>query len=117
MLKDLKHLIYFEKLLENSNNELIQQAKSEGRLAVGYTCFHMPREDNGEVIWANDSFMELTEDDDDILSKKIQDLAPAFSYQNLLSDGTIGELAEMNGRSYQVYGSVSRMSGRSSGRG
>ena len=42
MLKDLKHLIYFEKLLENSNNELIQQAKSEGRLAVGYTCFHMP---------------------------------------------------------------------------
>lgn len=42
MLKDLKHLIYFEKLLENSNNELIQQAKSEGKLAVGYTCFHMP---------------------------------------------------------------------------
>ena len=42
MLKDLKHLIYFEKLLENSNNELVQQAKSEGRLALGYTCFHMP---------------------------------------------------------------------------
>ena len=41
-MKDLKHLIYFEKLLENSNNELIQQAKSEGKLAVGYTCFHMP---------------------------------------------------------------------------
>ena len=41
-MKDLKHLIYFEKLLENSNNELIQQAKAEGKLAVGYTCFHMP---------------------------------------------------------------------------
>lgn len=41
-MKDLKHLIYFEKLLENSSNELIDQARSEGRLAVGYTCFHMP---------------------------------------------------------------------------
>ncbi len=41
-MKDLKHLIYFEKLLENSHNELIQQARDEGRLAVGYTCFHMP---------------------------------------------------------------------------
>ena len=41
-MKDLKHLIYFEKLLENGNNELIQQAKAEGKLAVGYTCFHMP---------------------------------------------------------------------------
>lgn len=41
-MKDLKHLIYFEKLLETANNELVQQAKSEGKLAVGYTCFHMP---------------------------------------------------------------------------
>ena len=41
-LKDLKHLIYFENLLEDANNELIQQAKSEGKLAIGYTCFHMP---------------------------------------------------------------------------
>jgi benzoyl-CoA reductase/2-hydroxyglutaryl-CoA dehydratase subunit BcrC/BadD/HgdB len=35
-------LIYFEKLLETTNNELIQQAKAEGKLAIGYTCFHMP---------------------------------------------------------------------------
>jgi benzoyl-CoA reductase/2-hydroxyglutaryl-CoA dehydratase subunit BcrC/BadD/HgdB len=35
-------LIYFEKLLENTNNELVQQAKAEGKLAIGYTCFHMP---------------------------------------------------------------------------
>lgn len=41
-MKDLKHLIYFEKLLENSSNELIDQARAEGKLAVGYTCFHMP---------------------------------------------------------------------------
>jgi benzoyl-CoA reductase/2-hydroxyglutaryl-CoA dehydratase subunit BcrC/BadD/HgdB len=41
-LRDLKHLIYFEKLLENTNNELIQRALGEGKHAVGYTCFHMP---------------------------------------------------------------------------
>lgn len=41
-MKDLKHLIYFEKLLENSSNELIDRARAEGKLAVGYTCFHMP---------------------------------------------------------------------------
>ena len=41
-MKDLKHLIYFEKLLENSSNELIDQARAEGALAIGYTCFHMP---------------------------------------------------------------------------
>ncbi len=41
-MKDLKHLIYFENLLENTNNELIEQARNEGKLAIGYTCFHMP---------------------------------------------------------------------------
>ncbi len=40
-MKDLKHMIYFEKLLENTNNELIEQARSEGKLALGYTCFSM----------------------------------------------------------------------------
>ena len=29
-MKDLKHLYYFEKLLEDANNELVRQAQSEG---------------------------------------------------------------------------------------
>ena len=41
-MKDLKHLIYFEKLLEDANNDLVRQAKAEGKIALGYTCFHMP---------------------------------------------------------------------------
>jgi len=41
-LKDLKHLIYFENLLENADNDLVKQAQAEGGLAVGYTCFHIP---------------------------------------------------------------------------
>ena len=75
------------------------------------------RADNGELIWANDSFVALTEEGDDIFDRTIQDVAPAFAYQSLLADGTIGELTELNGRSYQVYGSVGRMSGRSAAQG
>ena len=41
-MKDLKHLIYFESLLENADNELVKQAQADGNLAVGYTCFHIP---------------------------------------------------------------------------
>ena len=41
-MKDLKHLIYFEKLLREANNELVQQAKAEGKRALGYTCYFMP---------------------------------------------------------------------------
>ncbi|MEA4965447.1 MAG: 2-hydroxyacyl-CoA dehydratase family protein [Oscillospiraceae bacterium] len=41
-MKDLKYLIYFENLLENADNELVQQAQADGKLAIGYTCYHMP---------------------------------------------------------------------------
>ena len=41
-MKDLKHLIYFEKLLETAGNTLIEKARNSGKLAIGYTCFHMP---------------------------------------------------------------------------
>ena len=41
-MKDLKHLIYFEGLLENADNELVKQAQNDGQLAIGYTCFHIP---------------------------------------------------------------------------
>lgn len=41
-MRDLKHLIYFEDLLQEANNELVKQAKSEGKKALGYTCFFMP---------------------------------------------------------------------------
>jgi len=41
-LKDLKHLIYFESLLENADNELIEKKKKDGGICLGYTCFHIP---------------------------------------------------------------------------
>ena len=35
-LKDLKHLIYFEDLLQEANNDLIRQAQNEGMKCIGY---------------------------------------------------------------------------------
>ena len=41
-MKDLKHLIFFENLLDNADNELVEKAKADGGLAIGYTCYHIP---------------------------------------------------------------------------
>lgn len=41
-IKDLKHLIYFEKLLEEAANEMVLDSVSKGKRAIGYTCYHMP---------------------------------------------------------------------------
>ena len=41
-MKDLKHLIYFENLLQEANNDLVKQATDDGKLAIAYTCYHIP---------------------------------------------------------------------------
>ena len=41
-MKDLKHLLYFEDLLQTANNELIEQAKKEGKICAAFTCENMP---------------------------------------------------------------------------
>ena len=41
-MKDLKHLIWFEDLLQQANNELVQRAAAEGQLALGYNCYYIP---------------------------------------------------------------------------
>lgn len=41
-MKDLKHLLYFENLLQDAQNELILQAQSEGDICVAYVCENTP---------------------------------------------------------------------------
>ena len=41
-MKDLKYLFEFENLLQEANNELVQQAKNDGKLCLAYTCYHIP---------------------------------------------------------------------------
>ena len=41
-MKDLKHLIYFENLLQDAQNELVTKAVAEGKHALGYNCYYIP---------------------------------------------------------------------------
>ena len=41
-MRDLKYLQYLEDLLQQANNELIAQAKAEGKVCVAYTCENVP---------------------------------------------------------------------------
>ena len=41
-MKDLKHLIYFENLLQDAQNELVTKAVEDGKLALGYNCYYIP---------------------------------------------------------------------------
>lgn len=41
-MKDLKHLYYFEKLLEEANNDLVRQAQEDGKVCVACVCENTP---------------------------------------------------------------------------
>ena len=41
-MKDLKHLIYFENLLQEAHNELVKKAVEDGDVALGYNCYYIP---------------------------------------------------------------------------
>ncbi len=41
-MKDLKHLHFFEKLVDTNYNELVEKAISNGDKAIGYTCYFAP---------------------------------------------------------------------------
>ena len=41
-MRDLKHLIYFEHLLDDAANELVLRAAESGAHPIGYTCYHVP---------------------------------------------------------------------------
>ncbi len=41
-MRDLKHLIYFEHLLDDAANELVLRAAESGTQPIGYTCYHVP---------------------------------------------------------------------------
>lgn len=41
-MRDLKHLIFFEQLLQEANNALVRQACEQGQLALAYNCSYIP---------------------------------------------------------------------------
>ena len=41
-MRDLKHLTYFEDLLQEANNALVVQAQAEGKKCVAFVCENTP---------------------------------------------------------------------------
>ena len=41
-MKDLKHIHFYEQLLEQTGNDLVLKEKEAGGVAVGYTCYYVP---------------------------------------------------------------------------
>lgn len=41
-MKDLKHIYYLEKSLQESNNELVRRSQAEGNIAIGSVCSMIP---------------------------------------------------------------------------
>lgn len=41
-MKDLKHLYYFENLLQEANNDLVRESVDEGKIAIGSVCSLIP---------------------------------------------------------------------------
>ncbi len=41
-MKDLKHIHFFEKLLNENNNDLVKEAIADGKHAFAYSCFYAP---------------------------------------------------------------------------
>jgi len=41
-MMDLKHRVFFEHLLSDVKNELVEQSLNEGKLALGYSCYYVP---------------------------------------------------------------------------
>ena len=41
-MRDLKHRVYFESLLSDVKNGLVDEALADGKLALGYSCYYVP---------------------------------------------------------------------------
>ena len=40
-MRDLKYRVFFEKLLQDVKNELVEKALDDGKLALGYSCYYV----------------------------------------------------------------------------
>lgn len=71
------------------------------------------RPDTGEVIWSNESFLQLAGVREHLFEIKVSDAVPNLSSRWLLEGKQESpERVEMNGRKFRVFGSLVRAAGR-----
>ncbi|MBQ9493168.1 MAG: DHH family phosphoesterase [Oscillibacter sp.] len=72
------------------------------------------RPDTGEIIWSNESFLQLTGIREGLFETLIREAAPGFQVQWLLEGKReCPERVELNGRRFRVLGSLIRARGKS----
>ena len=73
----------------------------------------MFRPDTDEVVWSNERFLRVTGGEERMFDTRLADLAPTFSSRWLLEGkDECPEEVELNGRRYQVFGDMARVSGQ-----
>ena len=71
------------------------------------------RPDTGEVIWSNENFLQLAGAREHLFEVRVEDTVPEFSVQWLLEGKpACPDRVKMNGRTFQVYGSMVRSKGK-----
>jgi c-di-AMP phosphodiesterase-like protein len=74
------------------------------------------RPDTGEIIWSNEDFLQLAGVREHLFEMKVEDAVPNLPVQWLLAGKRdCPERVEMNGRRFQVYGSLVRAKARDGG--
>ncbi|MFU2432573.1 MAG: DHH family phosphoesterase, partial [Clostridiales bacterium] len=74
------------------------------------------RPDTQEILWSNDSFMQLTGVREDIFDNRIDDILPDFPTHWLLEGKSeCPETVVMGGRHFRVFGNLSHPSSRRGG--
>ena len=76
----------------------------------------MFRPDTDDVVWTNDRFLRLRNDQESLFDTKMSDLCPSFSSRWLLEGkNECPDEVTLDGRRYQVFGTVSYGSGDNAG--
>ncbi len=76
----------------------------------------MFRPDTDDVVWTNDRFLRLRDNQESLFDTKMSDLCPTFSSRWLLEGkNECPDEVKLDGRRYQVFGTVSHGSGEQDG--
>ena len=76
------------------------------------------RPDTQEVLWSNESFLQLTGMRENLFDNRLEDTLPGFPAQWLLEGKSeCPETVVVNNRHFRVFGSLTHPSGRSGARG
>ncbi len=98
-------------------DKVTDEMETAGKASILTAPFAMMvfRPDTQEVLWSNDSFLQITGIKEDLFNNKIGELLPGFSAQWLLEGKSeCPEPVEFGGRRFRVFGNLTHPGGKGS---